>query len=280
MPASELFTTLGLDQESNIQLPRDQSGETSLSGDSMSMESKSLASPMIKSKVINSGGTVIVLTESDQQQKSVVGHSVLSMAQIESSGSFVNEDSYGAETLRSPPQGVMKIGPEHHDFNVERRSDDDDNVDDDGDRLMEHPDYQAQSSGPSLLSTPKPSGDFASINSHTSISPYPAYKVTKSPPGSVQNFKANESAIKGKVSLPINLKTERNNNSLGSRQLGNNVHPNDKDSEQIEAVVLDSKNNLSARYDNILFQKSQDYGRLSNDEDCYMIHNRAKGKVH
>ena len=277
MPASELFAVLGLDQESNIQQQRDQSGETSLSGDSMSIDSKSCAGPMIKSKVINSGGTVIVLTESDQQQRSVVGHSVPSMAQIEPSGSFVNEAaSYGAETVRSPQS---KIGPEHHDFNVERRSDDDDNVDED-DRLMDHPDYQVQTTGPSLLSNPKPSGDFGPVNSHTPTSPYSAYKVTKSPPGSVQNFKPSESAIKGKVSMQISLKTERNNNSLGSRQVGNNVNSNDNDSEQIEAVVLDAKNNLSARYDNILFQKSQDYGRLPNDEDCYMIHNRVKGKVH
>ena len=265
MPASELFSVLGVEQESNIQQARDHCGESPRPGDGMSIDSKSHESPLIKSKVINSGGTVIVITESDQQQRSVVGHSVLSMAQIEPSGSYVNEASYGTET--------SNIGSEHRDFQVERRSDDDDNVDTD-DRPMENLDYQLQTTRSSLLVNPKPSGDFSPVNTRAATSPHQTYKISN-----VQNFNSHEPGVKGKIAMQINVTTERNNNSLGSRQMINSVHSSESNGEQIESLVLDTASNVGARYDSIIFQKSQDFGRLSTDEE-YMMHNRAKGKVH
>ena len=292
MPASELFSVLGLEQESNIKRSRDRGSNASLSGDSLTMESKNNDGPVIKSKVINSGGTVIVLTESDQQQRPAVGHSVLSMAQMESPGSFGNVSSYGNETTRPSPPGMMKVGSERHDFKIENRivdveeEEDDDDDEDDGEEgkadshgsLMEHTDYQSQNAVPPHLGNPLPTEDFGPMNAHSSTSPRSAYKISKS--SSLESAqKSHESALKAKVSLQVNLKTERNNNSLGNRQMGNNITSNDRDAEQIETVVIDSANNLNSRYENILFQKNQDYGRLPNDEE-YILHSRAKGTVH
>jgi len=292
MPASELFSALGLEQESNIKRSRDRGSDASISGDSLPIESKNHEGPMIKSKVINSGGTVIVLTESDQQQRSAGGHSILSMTQVESPGSLVNESSYGNEMTRPLPSGMKKVGSECHDFKLENRLgdvaeeeyDDDDEVDgeegkaDTHGSLMEHADHQTQNAGPPNLGNPMPTEDFVSVNAHSSTSPRSAYKISKS--SSLESVQqSHESALKAKVSFQVNLKTERNNNSLGSRQMGNSMTSNDRGAEQIETVVIDSANNLSSRYENILFQKNQDYGRLPNDEE-YILHSRAKGKVH
>ena len=276
MPASELFTVLGLEEESSLQQPRELSKET-LSG-----ENKGLESPLFKSKVINSGGTVIVLTESDQQQRSVVGHSVQSLAQVEQPvRPYLT--TYVAEQVSSPRDGI-KVVTELREFKNEKKSDEANSIDGEG-RSMEHSDYQLHNTGPLGANSPEQDGDFRTLNSHAPGSPRAVFKVARSPVGSMQNFISKEPVIRSKLPMQISLKTERNNNSLGKRTLSN-TESNEDDGEQDETVVVEAPSSLGARYENVLFQKSQDYARisqdyarLSNDED-YIMHNRAKGKVH
>lgn len=275
MPASELFAVLELETESNLQQARNHKSETSISGDNMSLDSKSCEGALLKSKVINSGGTVIVLTESDQQPRPVIGHSISNIAQGElHSRSYLNEVSYGMENARSPTHDSMN---ESHDFNIEKGCEEDTSLDSDG-RLVEPPNYQVRSTDTSDVSSADPGTDFVTINSHLPNSHHSVYKMARSP---VQNFVPKDQGPRGKLPPPS---TEKNNNSLGKRALINNT--SEEDGEQLDTVVVDASNNISSRYENVLFQKNQDYGRLnqdfgrlSNDEE-YIMHNRAKGKVH
>ena len=270
MPASELFTALGLEQEANFQQSREITASDSiLSNESMSIENRCYDSPVLKSKVINAGGTVIVLTESDSRAP-VPGteHAETSMQQT---GSFGNQTSFteDQELLPQRDNGLL----ETHEIKMEKNSDSEANGQVDAEsKPAVHSEFQIHGS-PGIFVANKDSSEMVIVKSN--VSDLPHAMLNKTPGG--RNPGYDDSGFRSKSQGKIEIETERNNNLFPKRTMTSLVSRESQDGHN--ETVLDGTSNLTARYEKVLFQRNQDYSRLTADDD-YVINNRAKGKVH
>ncbi|XP_065068701.1 uncharacterized protein LOC135694002 isoform X2 [Rhopilema esculentum] len=275
MPASELFTALGLEQEAaNFQPGREITASDSiLSNESMSIENRCYESPVLKSKVINAGGTVIVLTESDSRVP--VTHTVPGTEHAETSmqhtGSFGNQTSFteDQELLPQRDNGLL----ETHEIKMEKNSDSEANGQADAEsKPAIHSEFQIHGS-PGIFVGNKDSSEMVIVKSN--VSDLPRAMLNKTPGGCNTGY--DDSSFRSKSQGKMEVETERNNNSFPKRTMASLVSRETQDGHN--ETVLDGTSNLTARYEKVLFQRNQDYSRLTADDE-YIINNRAKGKVH
>eukprot|EP00112_Aurelia_sp_Birch-Aquarium-sp1_P002221 Seg12381.1 transcript_id=Seg12381.1/GoldUCD/mRNA.D3Y31 product="hypothetical protein" protein_id=Seg12381.1/GoldUCD/D3Y31 len=275
MPASELFEVLALEQESKK--PKDHVvAENPFSNEEFPVANNSFGNASINSKVINAGGTVIVLTDCGQQPRvcstpvtrASPGHSQV-VTKLQPSGSFLSQstavkDSFKDKTevnrndtlngLKLDEDEPMDVAETYSDLGLQIKSCDG-VIDQEG-----SPDfYKAKQL------TPDVSSKF-----NKSVSIIPASSISK--------YNTRESAQGNlPVTSTVTIKRERNNNSYSDRAVTRSS-PNFNPDATVKSS-RESSSNLTSRYEKVLLQRNQDFSKLANDEE-FVMNNRSKGKVH
>ena len=276
MPASELFDVLALEQEAKK--PKDHVvADNPFSNEEFPVVNNSFGNASIKSKVINAGGTVIVLTDCGQQPRVCStpatlpspGHGQL-VTKLQQSGSFLSqstavEDSFKdkVEVIRNDTLNGLKLDKDEPMDVAETYSDPSGLQISNVDKAMD------QEGSPDFYHTKQLTPDVSSkLNKSVSIIAA----------GTISKYSTRESA---QGSLPatstVNIKRERNNNSYSDRAVTRSS-PNFNPDATVEST-RESSSNLTSRYEKVLLQRNQDFSKLGNDEE-FVINNRSKGKVH
>eukprot|EP00794_Sanderia_malayensis_P015835 gene15835-17431_t len=277
IPALDLISILGGDANPGYEIDKEANSSAATSVDDRERKSDSNAATtdpyeaaVGRSKVINSGGTVIVLTEGENVDTS---HPTVAMH-------ATPKQQVGSTVSLTDDERVQKERRQLADMKNPAN-----------DNAMRY--HGSSTTGlhepPSQLSYAPPQSNESSINSMEVDSFNRSLTSTYNSPASAQNnnsvrFKIPEALPPiqnaSSVITSVSIKKERNNNTFTSNAFSIMLQPSQTDQLDNNGSSKELPgSNLTARYEQVLFQRNQDFSKIGTDDD-YAMQNRLKGKVH